>query len=162
MKLSSLDVQHQEFGTTVGGYQRKQVREFLKSVADAFDEALRENQQLRDEVASRDKRIEALQADELELKQAVVAAERIGNELKQNARKEAELILRQAENAKAQAERDAEARLKQVGAELHRLERESQLFKEQFRGLLRAYERSLEGAELRISAPKAKAPEKLA
>lgn len=144
MRLSPLDVQHQEFATAVGGYNKRQVREFLTRAADTLEELIRENQQLREELAKRDKKIEELSLAEAELKRAVIAAERIGNEMKQNAKREAELIIQEAEAVKTKIIRDAEARLKQTGLEIARLERQSQLFREQFRGLLKAYERSLD------------------
>jgi cell division initiation protein len=144
MKLSPLDIEHQEFDTSVGGFNKKQVREFLARVADTFEGSLRENQALREDIAKRDKRIEELQTAEAELKRTVIAAERIANEIKQNAKREAELIVEEAEGTRSKIIRDAEERLKSSSSELARLEREHRLFREQFRGLLKAYERSLE------------------
>ncbi len=144
MKLSPLDIEHQNFDGALNGFKKRQVREFLAHVAEAFEEALHEIQRLREEIGKRDRKIEELQVAEVELKRAVIAAERIGNELKQNARREAELIVQEAEAAKAKLTRDTELKLDQAKAELARLEREKRLFREQFRGLLNAYERSLE------------------
>jgi cell division initiation protein len=143
MKLSPLDVQHQEFDGALSGYSRRQVRDFLAKVADTLEELIRENKALRDELLRAEERIEALQAGELELKHAVVAAERIGNELKQNARREAELILKGAEAQRSKIVEGAEARVKDARGELVRLEREARMFKEQFRSMLKAYENSL-------------------
>ncbi len=144
MKLSPLDVQHQEFAAALNGYSKRQVRDFLARSADSLEALIRENQQLREELAKRDKRIEELSVAEAELKRAVIAAERIGNEMKQNAKREAELIIQGAEAVKAKTIRDAEARLMHASTEITRLEHQSQLFREQFRGLLKAYERSLD------------------
>lgn len=144
MKLSPLDIQHQEFAAALNGYSKRQVRDFLTRAADSLEVLIRENQQLREELAKRDKKIEELSVAEAELKRAVIAAERIGNEMKQNAKREAELIIQEAEMVKTKIIREAEARLKQNGTEIARLERQSQLFREQFRGLLKAYERSLD------------------
>lgn len=144
MKLSPLDIQHQEFDGALSGYSKRQVRDFLAKAADVLEEVIRENKVLREELVRRDERIEALQTGELELKHAVVAAERIGNELKQNARREAELIVQSAEQQKQGIIRDTENRVKQARSDLGRLEREAHLFREQFRSMLKAYERSLD------------------
>ncbi len=144
MKLSPLDIQHQEFDGALSGYSRRQVRDFLAKVADALEELIRENRELQGELARATERVEALQVGELELKHAVVAAERIGNELKQNARREAELIIRDAEAQRSKIIGDTEAKLKDARGELVKLEREVRMFKEQFRSMLKAYERSLE------------------
>lgn len=149
MKLSPLDIEHMEFGTNLGGYGKRPVREFLERVSQQLEETLRENQALRDELKKRDERIEELQVGEVELKRAVIAAERIANEIKENAKHEASLILREADGKRTGMLRDAETRLRAARAEISRLEKEQQLFREQFRGMLNAFERSLDHPEIR-------------
>lgn len=144
MKLSSLDVEHMEFATGFNGYSKKQVRDFLDRISDQLETNQREIQQLKEELGRKDKRIDDLQTAEAELKRAVIAAERIGTEMKQNAKREAELVLKEAEHLKEDLIRDAETRLKEARFELTRLEKEYQLFREQFRGMLHAFERSLD------------------
>ncbi len=144
MRLSPLDIQHMEFQRSAGGYHRRQVREFLERVAIEREELLREFQTLRDELDRRDEQIAELQAAEAELQRAIIAAERIGNEIKENAKKEAQLILQEADHLRQERLEGAEARLRTAQAELSRVEREYALFREQFRGMLEAYARSLE------------------
>ena len=146
MRLSPLDIEHMEFGSGVGGYSKKQVRQFLERVSEELEETLKENQNLRNELKKREERIEELQVGESELKRAVVAAERIANEIKENARHEAELILREADSQRTALIREAEGRLRNARTELARLERQQQLFREQFRGMLKAFERTLESS----------------
>ena len=155
MKLSPLDIQHQEFDSAVSGYKKKQVREFLERVADAFEELLRDNQDLHGELEAQSERLEELQVGELELRRAVVSAERIGNEMKEQAQREVELMVQEGKARRDGILRDAETQLQALRAELTRTEREHKLFREQFRGMLRAYERSLDNQpELVQSAPK--------
>ena len=144
MKLSPLDIQHQEFDTAMSGYKKKQVREFLERVADAFEDLLRDNQDLQNELEGQSERIEELQVGELELRRAVVSAERIGNELKEQAQREAELTIQEGRAKRDDLLRDAETQLQNLKAELERTRREHKLFREQFRGMLRAYERSID------------------
>ena len=144
MRLSPLDIQHMEFQRTASGYHRRQVREFLERVALEREELLRDVQNLREELDRRDEQIAELQAAEAELQRAIIAAERIGNEIKENAKKEAHLILQEADRLKEERLQTAEARLRTAHAELSRVEREYSLFREQFRGMLEAYARSLE------------------
>jgi cell division initiation protein len=158
VKLSPLDIEHMEFSTSVGGYGKRQVREFLERVSQQLEETLRENQSLRDELKRRDERIEELQVGEVELKRAVIAAERIANEIKENAKHEASLILREADGQRTGMMREADTRLRSARAELARLEREQQLFREQFRGLLKAFERSLDHPEPRRAKPPEASP----
>ena len=144
MKLSPLDIQHQEFDSAMNGYKKAQVRDFLERVADSFEELLRDNQSLESELEKQSERLEELQVGELELRRTVVSAERIGNQMKEQAEREAKLTLQKAEADKDDILRGAEGQLREVKAELGRMERERNLFREQFRGMLRAYERSLD------------------
>ena len=52
MKLSPLDIRHMEFGRTVNGYSRQQVRDSLLRIADEDDLMVREIQALHDEMRS--------------------------------------------------------------------------------------------------------------
>ena len=154
MRLSPLDVEHQNFDGALSGYNKRQVREFLARAGEALDDALSENKRLRDEMARQEEKIGTLQLAEAEMKRAVIAAERIGNELKLNAKREAEIIVQEAEAAKSRLIREAEDKVGWAETDLERLKREKKLFREQFRGLLNAYERSLDtlGAEERTDA----------
>ena len=170
MKLSPLDIQHMEFPTGMGGYGKRQVREFLERVSQELEDVLRDNQQLRDEMKRRDEQISDLQGSEAELKRVVIAAERIANEIRENAKREASLIVQEAEQKRSQVLSDADSRsermvseaeqkraevitetetkIREARNELLRLEREQRLFREQFRALLQAFARNLEAAPL--------------
>lgn len=153
MRLSPLDIQHMEFERGVSGYKRSQVRAFLERVAAEREELLKELQALRDEVEEQERRIESLESAETDLRHAVIAAERIGNQMKDNARREAELILEGAEAERTSVEADV-ARLKTLRDD----------FREQFRGMLQAYRQSLDavgssrGSRARDAKPVAAAP----
>ena len=144
MKLSPLDIQHHEFSGALRGYDKAQVRDFLDGAAEALEAALRENQSLKAELSRRDELIAELRSGESELRRAVVSAERLGSELKARAQDDAERVLQAARDERAVILRDAERELRELKAEAARTEREHRLFREQFRGMLRAYETSLE------------------
>jgi len=133
VRLSPLDIQHMEFEKGVSGYRRAQVRGFLERVAAEREELLKELQSARDQLAEQQRRIEALESAEADLRQAVVAAERIGNQMRENARQEARLIVEQAEVDRRAIEADV-ARLRTMRDD----------FRDQFRGMLQAYGHSLE------------------
>lgn len=144
MRLSPLDIQHADFDSGLNGYNKRQVRDLLARVADQTEDLLRDNQSLKDELKKAEQRIEELQTAEVELKRTVIAAERIGNELKENAKREAELTMQDAEQRKEEIQRQIESRIRDAKAEIMRLEKEQELFREQFRGMLKAFERSLD------------------
>lgn len=147
MRLSPIDIEHMEFPRGTGGYQKRHVRDFLERVAAEVADLLREMQAMQNELDTARSRISELQTAEAELQRAVIAAERIGNEIKENAKREAKLILDEAERLRERRVADLDGEVSRTRAELDRLLRERGLFREQFRGLLQAYMRSLEAIE---------------
>lgn len=147
MRLSPLDIEHMEFPRGAGGYQRRHVRDFLERVSSEVEDLLREMQKMQSELDVARARIGELQTAEAELQRAVLAAERIGNEIKESARREAKLILDEAEQQRERRVSSLDSEVEQARADLERLERDRNLFREQFRGLLAAYQRSLEATD---------------
>ena len=160
--FSPLDIEHKDFGRSLFGYNQQQVKTFLESLAKQTEELIRENKRLTKELDNKGTLIEELQTGELELKRTVVAAERIGNEMKNNAEREAHLILKEAEQQKDITLREAKLRHKELTAEISRLEKEYDLFREQFRGMLRAFERGLDATSKLTTSHLATSQPKLA
>ena len=138
-RLSPIDIQHAEFTRSAFGYDRKEVRAFLERLAAEVEAGLRDQQALRQELETAMARMAELKAAESDLQRAVVAAERVATDMKEVARREAQLLLQDAEQRKQAKLRAAEETLQSTQAAVSRLEHQRALFKEQFRGLLQAY-----------------------
>lgn len=147
MRLSPIDIEHMEFPRGLGGYQRRHVRDFLERVSSEVEDLLHDMQRLQAELDSARTRISELQTAEAELQRAVLAAERIGNEIKESAKREAKLILDEADQQRERRVSSLDTAVERARSDLERLERDRHLFREQFRGLLAAYQRSLDASE---------------
>lgn len=143
-RLSPIDIQHAEFTRSLNGFDRKEVRAFLERISVEVEGSLRELQALQQKLTEAQARMTELKAAEAELQRAVVAAERISSDMKENARREALLLLEEAERERSERLRQGDQALQRSQAELARLQHERSLFKEQFRGLLQAYLASLD------------------
>src|SRR5690606_38051812 len=144
MRLSPIDIEHMEFPRGAGGDQKRHVRDLLGRVAAEVAELLREMQTMQNELDAARTRVSELQTAEAELQRAVIAAERIGNEIKENAKREASMILTEAERVRDSRLSSLDSLVDRSRADLDRMARERSLFREQFKGLLNAYLRSLE------------------
>jgi cell division initiation protein len=96
-RLTPLDIQKQVFGKSLHGYSVDEVRGYLHVVAEelerllrGLDELTRDNGHLRESAAENSER-------ERILKETLLSAQRVSEEVKANARKEAELIVKDAE-----------------------------------------------------------------
>ena len=99
MKLTPLDIQRHSFQTRFRGVDRDEVTTFLNLVAEEMEQLRAENEKLSEET----RRLTALLTEHHEreqiLKNTLVAAQRTSEELKENAKKQAQMLLREAELA---------------------------------------------------------------
>ena len=147
MRYTPLDIRHQEFATALSGYSRRDVREFLAHIADQAEDADRELRGMQERLNTLEAQVNELRQGEETLRRAVVSAERIGNEMRQNAEREAELMIREAETTKEKILREALQRVRDVRVDLERARGERALFLNQFQALLQGYLASVERLE---------------
>lgn len=138
-RLSPIDIQHAEFSRSVGGYDRREVRALLERLSVEVEDGLREAQALRRQLEAAEARVDELKVAEAELQRTVLAAERVAADMKELARKEADMLLQEAEAQKESRLRAASEDVQAMQAQLSRMEHQRALFKEQFRGLLQAH-----------------------
>jgi len=97
MKIAPLDLRQQRFRKAFRGFDRTEVVAFLTEAADDYEHALREIDHLRQDLA----RMEALLAEhrerEVNLRNTLLTAQRLADEVKTAAQNEAKLIIREAE-----------------------------------------------------------------
>jgi cell division initiation protein len=118
MNVSPLDLRQQRFHSRFRGFDKVEVTSFLAAVADDYEQALRETDKLRQDLS----RMEAVLAEhrqqEQGLRSTLMTAQRVSEDLKGTAEKEAERIIREAE-ARAQLVLDkTQARLEDVQREI--------------------------------------------
>jgi cell division initiation protein len=95
--LTPLEIQKQSFARKLKGFDPNEVRAYLQMVAEeiemlllSVDRLSRENAMLREDLEDHNQR-------ERILKDTLLSAQRVSEEVKSNARKEAELIVKDAE-----------------------------------------------------------------
>jgi cell division initiation protein len=97
MNISSKDIRKRNFGKSFRGYEPAEVDAFLDAVSNHFDKLLSENRGLSDKVKSLQTDIELYRENEVNLQKAIIKSQDLGEEIVQNARKKAELIIKEAE-----------------------------------------------------------------
>ena len=97
MRITPLDVRNHAFPKRFSGYASDEVDSFLGLVADDFEDLLRESEGLREKVIRLEVRVTELAANESILQETLTTAQRMSEDLKQVAIKEAEVMLGEAE-----------------------------------------------------------------
>ena len=118
MDFTPIDVRQQQFKAAIFGLDRVEVMSFLTAVADHYEQALRETQRLREEIAGLEATVKELRTHEGTIKQALVAAQELAGDIKANARQEAERIIRDAQSRSDVLLEKTEGRLDEVRREI--------------------------------------------
>ncbi len=144
MKLTPLDIQQQQFRTALGGFDKKEVDAFLDVLASDVEQLMRENNALREEVKRKDGEIQDHRERERTLKETMITATRITEDIKQNARKESEIVVAQAEAQAEQIIQNAHTRLVRIMEDIDELKRQKAQFEAGLRSTIGAHSKLLD------------------
>jgi len=147
MKITPLDIQQQQFRVRFRGFDMVEVDNFLDLLANEFEELLKENSQIREEDRRKADRINQLEAGEKELRDTLVSVQRMSEEMKNNARKEGELIIEEAKLNGRKIIEAAQAQALQMEGEINQLKRQRAEFEASLRATVEMHWRLLEPTE---------------
>ena len=136
MALTPNDIHNKEFHRGFRGYAENEVDEFLDEVVREFEVLLRERQELRVQVEDSEQRLTRFRELEEHLQRALVVAQQTADEVRQNAQREAELIVREAQQRSDQMLDQARTQLKLLEHDLLERRRELDVWKARVRSLL--------------------------
>jgi cell division initiation protein len=122
MALTPVEIKHIRLGRTlVGGYRRVVVDQLLEDIADSFEDVWRDRADLSDKVEHLEQELVRFRELEGLLRTTLVSAERASQELKEQARRESELVLSEAHAEAREVMRRAFAEREHLVAESHRI-----------------------------------------
>jgi cell division initiation protein len=124
MNITPIDIQQQQFkGKMLGGLDPHDVDAFLQMVAAEMESLIRENTELKEQAKKVSLHLEELSQREVTLRDTMLAAQKVTEEMKANAQKEAKLIVSEAELRGERIVAEAENRLLQLNSQIHEVRR---------------------------------------
>ncbi len=148
MAIRPTDIRRKEFKSGIRGYDANQVDDFLDAVADEFERNFAENQRLSEEITNLRGRLEQFEQLEDSIRASIVHAEEVSRDLRQNANKEAELILREAQEQAHRTLAETSGRVERVQESYEALQQAKQEFANEFRHLLKSYLAVMDNADI--------------
>jgi cell division initiation protein len=139
------------------GYDPQEVDAFLDDVAEDYEAVLKEVALLKEQITASEERARGVTERERTLQDTLVTTQRLADEMKNNARREAELILREAELTGEKSVEAARAEEGKIRADIVALKRMRRQLVEEFTATLDRYHRLL-GGELPADETDAPAP----
>lgn len=144
MKITPLDIQQQQFKTRFRGFDIREVDAFLEQMAETFETLQKTNQNLTDEVRRLELEIQGYRKREETFKRALLNSQKVLDQMKDNARKSAELIIAEAEVKAEKILNKAHNRLAQLHEDISELKRQRMQIEVQISSIIEAHSRMLE------------------
>src|SRR5215203_5127429 len=148
MAIRPVDIRRKEFKSGLRGYDANQVDDFLDEVADEFERTFAENQRMLEEMTSLRERLQQFEELEASIQEALVQAQQVARDLRRNAGKEAELIVREAKEQSHRILADSSGRVERVQESYEVLRKAKQDFANDFRHLLKSYLTVMDNADV--------------
>jgi cell division initiation protein len=152
MALTALDIQQQRFRTKVRGIDPKEVQAFLEQAAAAFEELQREHHRLTDDVRQLRGEIEEHRKREGTFKRALMHSQKVLDQMKVNAEKQADLIVAEAENKAERLLHQAQRRLSQLQEHITKLKRQRVQIEVEIGSVIESHRRQLTLGQEQIQA----------
>ncbi len=162
MKLTPLDLQQKSFSRIrFGGIDEKQVRAFLELAASEMEDLTRKLHKQDEELRRREQRINEFKDREHLLQQTLTTAQRLSDDMRANTRKEADIVISDAELQAEKIIANAQARRIQLIGEIDELKRARASFVQQHASLVEMHRSlldSIRGEQAPAEQRKAETP----
>jgi cell division initiation protein len=123
MRYTPVELRHVKIGrSTFGGYRKLETEKLLEDIADSFEEVWRDRGELTDKLEDVEKILAEVKQRESLLASTLVAAEKASTEIREAAKREAELIIAEAHQEARSVTRGAQSERERLFTEVRRVE----------------------------------------
>lgn len=144
MRITPLDIQQKQFPIKFRGFDVEEVYAFLEIVREEMEELLRENALNKENVYRLEQQVKGFKSMEETLRETLVTAQQMAEDFSANARKEAELIVKEAEGAADNTIRAAQEKVVKIHEDIVDLKGIRRHFKEEIKRLIDSHLRMME------------------
>lgn len=142
--LTPLDIHNKQFSKGFRGYDEDEVNEFLDQIIKDYEALIRQNKDLEEKISNVEERLAHFVNIEESLSKSIIVAQETAEEVKSNAKKEAQLIVREAEKNADRIINESLLKSRTIAIETEELKKRAMIFRTRFRTLLEAQLEMLE------------------
>jgi len=121
MKVTPLDLRQAQFRSKLRGFDPDEVTPFLSDAAYELEQALKEIDRLRQEAARNEVILDEFRERENALRNTLLTAQRLADQIKENAETEAKTILREAESRADMLLQKSQGRLTELDRDINEM-----------------------------------------
>ena len=144
MRITPLDIQQKQFPMKFRGFDVEEVYAFLEVIREEMEELLRENANLKETIQRSETQNKEYKSMETTLRETLMTAQQMVEDYKINARKEAELLIKEAEFRADDMLKDAHEKVIKIHEDITDMKGIRRHFKEELRRLIENHLQMLE------------------
>ena len=138
MPLTPLDIHNKEFSRRLRGYDEDEVNEFLDQVIKDYEIVIRENKDMQNQMLTLQEKLDHFSNIEETLSKTIIVAQEAADEVRSNAKKESQLIIKEAEKNADRIINESLSKSRRVALEVEELKKQASVFRARFRTLVEA------------------------
>jgi len=154
MRITPLDIQQKQFKIKFRGFDVEEVYAFLEIVREEMEDLLRENANLKENIQRSENQIREYRDMETTLRETLMTAQQMVEDYRTNARKEAELLVKEAETKADIIIREAHEKVIKIHEDITDMKGIRRHFKEELKRLIVNHLKMVEYDEQRESEDK--------
>ncbi|MBU3098665.1 MULTISPECIES: DivIVA domain-containing protein [Clostridium] len=147
MRITSMDINNKEFKKVIRGYNSEEVDDFLETVSDEYEMAYKENSTLKEKISFLEEKLDHHVKIEATIQNTLVLAQNAAEQARVSAQKEAELIIRNANDTSQRMLNKAHDDVLKVNDEYEKVKQEFAKFRTKFRSFMNCQLEMFEGLE---------------
>jgi cell division initiation protein len=147
MRITPLDIQQMVFNVSFRGYDKEEVNRFLEELAQTVESLNRDHAVQQEKIIFLEQQLAELKRTEATLSNTLLSAQSLAEDVKRNAQREADLVIKEAELKAGELIRQARVALADTQHDLSSLQKQRLLMIERLRASLRMFERLFEAEE---------------
>jgi cell division initiation protein len=136
MNISPLDIHQKRFRRALRGFDRQEVEAFLGLVATEFESLVKEAVALREETQRKEEIIAEYKSRERSLQETLITAQKASEEIREAARREAEITISEAELQAEKIVQGAHSRFMRIVDDINEIKRQRVQFESSLRALV--------------------------
>ena len=145
MRLSAMDIRQQQFAVKLfRGFDPQEVDAFLEEVADDWEELVRENNLLKDQLATLEEQKKGMDEQNKSLQQTLIVAQKMAEEFRESSRRAADIVLREAQLQAEKLLEESRQEQTRVLGEVAALKQQRRQVAEELLATLRMHQRLVE------------------
>jgi DivIVA domain len=136
MQITSIEITNKEFKKVIRGYSQEEVDEFLDKIAETYEALYKENSSLKEKILSFEEKVNHYNKMETTIQNTLLLAQNASDQARENAKKESELILKNANDTAQKVIDKAHSDVIHINDEFEKMKREFSKFRTKFRSFM--------------------------